>query len=138
MEFEKRILKGRVINEGEVRARVVKSSAAISFFGGVDPETGNIVEKGHPQEGKNISGKIFVFPYGKGSTVGSYILYRMAKNGTAPAGLIMQECDSVIAVGAVIGGIPCIDRIDINSIEDDDDIEIEGENVILLKGKNER
>jgi len=118
------ILTCRVIREGRSKARALKSGQAISFFGGVDPESGAVVEKGHEIEGKAVSGLHLVFPAGKGSTVGSYVLYRMAKVGTAPAGLVLRECDSVIAVGAVIAGIPCVDRVDIDAIDDGDEVEI--------------
>jgi hypothetical protein len=60
----------------------------ISFLSGVDPETGTIVEKGHPLYGQSIAGKVLAFPYGKGSTVGSYILYALSRSGNAPAAII--------------------------------------------------
>ena len=127
-------LRCRVIKEGSARGIALKSPGPLSFFGGVDPESGRIVEKGHPLEGRNVGGKILVFPSGKGSTVGSYILYRMSRAGTAPAGMVVGECDSVIAVGAVIAGIPCVDRADTGLIDDGDDVEIAGQEVIIRKG----
>lgn len=75
------LLQGRQIFPGIVDGEALVSTMAISFFGGVDPDTGIIVEKGHALEGQCISGKILVFPTGKGSTVGSYTLYRL--NATA-------------------------------------------------------
>ncbi len=87
------------------------STAPISFLSGVDPETGTVVEKGHPLCGIRIAGKILAFPYGKGSTVGSYILYALSRNGNAPAGIINEEAEPIIATGAIIGKIPMIDRI---------------------------
>jgi predicted aconitase with swiveling domain len=77
----------------------------------VDPETGIIVEPGHPLEGKDITGTVLAFEYGKGSTVGSYILYALSRNGHAPAAIINQEAETIIAVGAIMGKIPMIDRI---------------------------
>ncbi len=71
------------------------------------------MEKGHPLEGKDISGSVLVFEYGKGSTVGSYILYALAKNGHAPAAIINAEAETIIAVGAIIGCIPMVDRIQV-------------------------
>ena len=70
------ILTGRKIWAGKVHGEALVTTQGISFFGGVDPETGRVVEKGHSLEGQSISGKILVFPTGKGSTVGSYTLYR--------------------------------------------------------------
>jgi len=123
----------RIIREGRSRARAVTSDRAISFFGGVDPDRGVVVEKGHPLEGRSVAGVQLVFPGGKGSTVGSYILHRMARQGTAPAGLVLGECDSVIAAGAVIAEIPCVDRAAIDLIEDGDDVEIAGRELIVRK-----
>ena len=69
-----------------------------------------IVEKGHPLKGSGIAGRVLVFPYGKGSTVGSYVLYALSRNGHAPAAIINTEAEAIIATGAIIGGIPMIDR----------------------------
>jgi predicted aconitase with swiveling domain len=124
----------RVIREGRSRGRAVTSDRAISFFGGVDPDTGTVVEKGHPLEGRSVAGVQLVFPGGKGSTVGSYVLHRMAGQGTAPLGLVLGQCDSVIAAGAVIAGIPCVDEADIAVIDDGDDVEIAGREIIVRKG----
>ena len=87
------------------------SPAPISFLSGVDPESGIIVEKGHPLVGRSIAGTVLVFPYGKGSTVGSYVLYALSRNGHAPAAIINAEAEPIIATGAIIGRIPMVDRI---------------------------
>ena len=122
-------LKGRVIYKGKAEAEALVTSQPISFYGGVDPNTGIVIEKGHELQGKSVKGKILAFPTGKGSTVGSYTLYRMKKNGNAPAGMINKECETVVAVGAIISEIPCVDKIDVAKIKTGDKIEIENENV---------
>jgi len=104
--------KGRIISRGIAEGEIVVSSEGISFYGGVDPESGMISEKGHPLEGKSISGKILVFPQGKGSTVGSYALYRLKKNGKAPVAIINKECEPIVAVGAIISEIPMLDKLE--------------------------
>jgi len=83
----------------------------VSFYGGVDPETGIVTERGHAVEGECVTGKVFVFPTGKGSTVGSYVIYRMKKLGTAPAAIVNRETEAILATGCVISGIPLVDRI---------------------------
>jgi len=93
------------------------TSMGISFFGGVDPETGVVVEKDHQLEGKSISGKVLVFPTGKGSTVGSYTLYRLKKAGKGPLAIVNAECETIIAVGCIISEIVCVDQIPIEQIE---------------------
>jgi len=108
------IFKGRGIAKGSGRGRLLVTSAPISFLSGVDPETGVIVERGHPLAGESISGRVLAFPYGKGSTVGSYVLYALKKNQKAPAALINIEAEPIIATGAIIAEIPLIDRLDIS------------------------
>ena len=74
-------LVGRSIYAGEGAGTALVSTAPISFFGGVDLETGVIVEKGHPLEGECLAGRVLVFPRGTGSTVGSFALLRLARDG---------------------------------------------------------
>ncbi len=126
-------LKGRLISKGKATGEALTTSQAISFYGGVDPNTGEVIEKGHELNGKCVTDKVLVFPNGKGSTVGSYTLYRMKKNRTAPAGIINKDCETVVAVGAIISEIPCVDRIDISQIRTGDTVRIENETVTILQ-----
>ena len=107
------IVHGRGLSGGTGRGRVLVSPEPISFLGGVDPETGEITDKGHPLYRKGIAGRVLVFPHGKGSTVGSYVLYALARNGKAPAGMVNAEAEPIIVVGAIIGGIPLVDHLGI-------------------------
>jgi|ERR1035438_8579399 predicted aconitase with swiveling domain len=109
-------LKGRVIYEGDAEGDALVTSQPISFYGGVDPATGEIVERGHELRGECVKGRVLVFPYGKGSTVGSYILYRLRKGGLAPAAIVNERCETIVAVGAIISEIPCVDMVDITKI----------------------
>ena len=111
-------LKGRKIFGGRTEGRALISGEAISFYGGVHPETGVVEEEGHPLQGRSVAGRVLVFPNGKGSTVGSYTLFRMKRNGTAPAAILNRECETVVAVGAIIAEIPCMDRVEIEKILD--------------------
>jgi predicted aconitase with swiveling domain len=106
-------IRGRGISKGRARGPLLVSPAPISFLSGVDPDSGIIVEKGHPLQGTCIAGTVLAFPYGKGSTVGSYVLYALSRNRHAPAAIINTEAEAIIATGAIIGGIPMIDRIGI-------------------------
>jgi predicted aconitase with swiveling domain len=125
-------LKGRIISRGVAEGEALTTTQPISFYGGVDPETSEIIEKGHELQGKKIKGKILVFPNGKGSTVGSYTLYRLKKGRVAPAGIINRECETVVAVGAIISEIPCVDEVDISKIETGDIVRLEN-GVITIK-----
>lgn len=110
-------LVGRKIYGGIAEGEALVSKEGISFYGGIDPDTSKIVEVGHELEGQSVAGKILVFPTGKGSTVGSYTMYRMMKKKTAPAAIVNKQIDTIIAVGCIISEIPCIDEIDISLIK---------------------
>jgi predicted aconitase with swiveling domain len=125
-------LKGRIISKGVAEGEALTTTQPISFYGGVDPETSEILEKGHELQGKRIKDKILVFPNGKGSTVGSYTLYRLKKGGVAPAGMINRECETVVAVGAIISEIPCVDEVDISKIKTGGTVRIEND-VVTIK-----
>ncbi|MBI5253317.1 MAG: DUF126 domain-containing protein [Euryarchaeota archaeon] len=110
-------IKGRIISKGTAEGEAILTKEAITFLGGVDPRTGTITEKGHELEGKSIAGKILVFPGGKGSTVGSYVIYQMKKNGTAPKGMIALHAEQVVAAGAIISDLPMLDSLEKNPFE---------------------
>ncbi|MFH1307178.1 MAG: DUF126 domain-containing protein [Candidatus Micrarchaeota archaeon] len=110
-------IKGRIIAPGKAKGEVLMSKDAISFLGGVDADTGIVGEEGHSLEGKCIANKILVFPHGKGSTVGSYVLLQLKKNKKAPAAIINLESEPIIAVGAIISKIPMLDKLEKNPFE---------------------
>jgi len=118
------ILRGRKVARGAAEGEALVSSEGISFYGGVEPETGTVVEKGHPLEGRSVKGKVLVFPSGKGSTVGSYALYEMKKLGNAPAAIINKDIETIVAVGAIISEIPCVDQIDIAKIRNGNKVRV--------------
>jgi predicted aconitase with swiveling domain len=106
------ILRGRKVVGGTAQGEALVSKDPVSFYGGVDPDTGIITEPGHALCGKCITGKVFVFPTGKGSTVGSYVIYRMKKQGTAPVAIVNVETEAILATGCVISSIPLVDKLD--------------------------
>jgi len=110
-------IRGRIISRGIVEGEAIVSRTKFSFLGDVDVETGKVVAKDSDIVGENISNKIFVFPTGRGSTVGTYILLRMKKKGTAPKAIINVETEPIIAVGAIIAGIPLMDKLEINPLK---------------------
>lgn len=119
--------KGRSIYKGKTQGDALVTSMGISFFGGVDPQSGVVVEKGHELEGQSIAGKVLVFPAGKGSTVGSYTLYRLKHNGKAPLAIVNAECETITAVGCIIAEIPCVDHIPIEKLESGQMVVVDGE-----------
>jgi predicted aconitase with swiveling domain len=126
-------LSGRIIYSGKTQGSVLKSDLPISFFGAVDQKTGIIKEPNHPLQGRSIAGKILVFPYAKGSTVGSYILYALKKNNVAPTGMILEECETIVAVGAIISEIPTVDKIAIDQFQTGDVVRIDEGEVYIEK-----
>jgi predicted aconitase with swiveling domain len=121
------ILQGRKICTGSAVGEALVTAMGISFFGGVDPDNGVVVEKGHELEGQTIAGKVLVFPTGKGSTVGSYTLYRLKLNDKAPVAIINQECETITAVGCIISEIPCVDQISIGDLHSGMQLSVDGE-----------
>lgn len=111
------VLKGRKISKGVAEGQALVSSKPVSFLGGVNPDTGVVVERGHDLEGVCIGGMVLVFPRGKGSTGGSWIILRLAENNVAPKAMINIETEPIVAVGAIISKIPLIDKLDRNPIE---------------------
>ncbi len=124
-------MKGRMINPGKARAKAIVSNEPIGFYGGIDAKTGKVIEKGHELEGKSVTGKVLVFPCGKGSTVGSYVIYGLAKNGVGPAAIINRETETIVATGVILAGIPCVDGIDISKIRTGDMLEIDADKGIV-------
>ena len=110
-------IRGHVIAKGRATGPALISKEAISFLGGVDPGTGTVIEKGHPLYGRSVKGTVLVFPGGKGSTVGSYVIYQLKKNGVAPAAMINVRAEPIVAVGAIISGIPMVDRLERDPVE---------------------
>jgi len=127
------ILQGRTIYPGKVEGEALVTSMGISFYGGVDPESGVVVERGHELEGQCIAGKVLVFPTGKGSTVGSYTLYRLKKNGAAPAAILNTECETITTVGCIIAEIPCVDHISIEEIMTGEKLRVDAQNATVEK-----
>ena len=124
-------LQGRKIYQGVAEGEALVTSMGISFYGGVDPETGEIVEGGHELEGCSVAGKVLVFPTGKGSTVGSYTLYRLKLAGLAPAAIVNAECETITAVGCIIAEIPCVDQVSIEELKTGAHLKVDGEHALV-------
>jgi hypothetical protein len=119
-------LKGRSIVEGCCKAEALVSKKPISFLGGVDPADGRIIQKDHDLCGRCVKDKILCFPHGHGSTVGSYVLYSLARNNLAPKAIVNETADSVVVVGAIIADVTMVDRVDITRISTGDLVEVNG------------
>jgi hypothetical protein len=124
-------MKGRMISPGKAIGEAIVSQAPMSFYGGIDPKTGIVIEKGHELEGKCVKDKVLVFPNGKGSTVGSYVIYGLKKNGVAPAAIVNKSTETIVATGVILAGIPCVDKIEIEKINTGDKLLVDADNGIV-------
>lgn len=110
------LYQGRSISKGVVEGEALVTSQPLSFFGGVDPDSGLVTERGHELFGVKISGKVLVLPPLKGSTAGTWILSRLSERGAAPGAIIIKKADIILITGAIIGKIPTVDNFDFDPI----------------------
>ena len=103
------MIKCKNIAKGKAQGELIVSSEPISFLGGVDPETGEVIDPNHELKGEIIKDKIVFIPGGKGSTVGSYVIFQMKKNNTAPKAIICIKAEPIIVTGAIMSNIPMVD-----------------------------
>jgi len=122
-----KVLKGRSIVPGHCRGLALVTMKPISFLGGVDPNSGKIIERDHDLKGESMRGRILCFPHGHGSTVGSYVIYSLAKKGLGPKAIVNETADPVVVAGAIIADIPTVDQVDICHIATGDEVEVDGE-----------
>jgi len=96
---------------------VLNLERPLSFWGGVDPETGRVTDVHHPQHGSVVTGRVVVMPAGRGSSSSSSALLECVRAGTAPAALLMHHVDPILPIGAKVaielyGRGPAVVRID--------------------------
>ena len=106
-------------------------SGPVSFLGGVDPSTGKILDCECESRDQSIANRIFCFPYGKGSTVGSYSMYQLKLNGHAPSAIVNGSAEPIIATGAIIAEIPMVDGVDVSLIRTGDDLVVDAQNGLV-------
>ena len=111
------VIYGRKVVGGKAKGEALVTSEPICFLGGIDVKTGRVTEVGHPLEGESIAGKVLVFPTGKGSTGGSYLILEAVSNGVGPCAMINRNVEQVTAIGCIIAEIPMVDQMEIDPIE---------------------
>lgn len=92
----------QVLVAGEAAGEALVLDEPLSMWGGLDPETGEIVDRRHPQSGSVVTGRVLVMPTGRGSSSASSVLAEAIRLGTAPAGIVLAEPDGIVAVGAIV------------------------------------
>ncbi|MDI6644020.1 MAG: DUF126 domain-containing protein [Methanobacteriaceae archaeon] len=128
------MIKCKKISRGQAQGEVILSKDSLSFLGGVNPKTGIVIDPGHELYGENITNKILIIPSGKGSTVGSYVIFQMAKNKTAPLAIISIKAEPIIATGAIMAGIPMVHKPDadiFNLLKNGDIVEVNADQATI-------
>jgi predicted aconitase with swiveling domain len=93
---------GRSLVAGEGRGPALVLDEPLSFWGGVDPQTGRVIDVHHPQLGATMTGRVLVMPSGRGSSSSSSVLVESIHAGTGPVAIVMREPDPIIALGAIV------------------------------------
>jgi uncharacterized protein len=96
------VFEGRVLVPGEARGKLLLLEEPLSFWGGVDPRSGDIIDRHHPQVGRSVTGAIVAMPSGRGSSSSSSVLAESIRAGTGPAGILLAEDDRIVALGALV------------------------------------
>ena len=92
----------RTLVAGEAEGRALVLDEPLSFWGGVDPATGEIVDVHHPQRGANVARRVLLMPSGRGSSSSSSVLAEAIRAGTAPVAIVLAEPDPILALGAIV------------------------------------
>lgn len=110
-------IKGKTVSKGYAEGEALVCRQPIGFNFGFDVTNGTVVEHGHELEHQSVQDKILIFPHGKGSTGGSYVVYQLAKYKTGPKAMINLQTETIIAVGAIMGGLPVMHQLEKNPLE---------------------
>lgn len=92
----------RVLVPGVATGEVLVLDEPLSFWGGLDPETGVLIDAHHPQVGSSLAGRVLVMPSGRGSSSSSYVLAEAIRAGTAPVAVVLGAADAIVALGAIV------------------------------------
>jgi predicted aconitase with swiveling domain len=132
---------GQPLVSGSAEGIAVVSKQPISFWGGVDPQTGEIIDRRHDRSGTFIAGRIFVFPQGKGSSSASAVLLESVRAGTAPAAVINLKTEPILALGAIVADelyhktvpIVVLSQEDWSTIEEGDRLVVQPDGAVIIK-----
>lgn len=100
-----RVVTGRTLHAGSASGPTAVLDEPLSFWGGLDPETGRIIDPRHPQAGTDLRGRVLAMPSGRGSSSSSTVLAEAIRAGTAPAGIVLLESDPIVALGALVAAV---------------------------------
>ena len=138
-----RTLIGRPVVAGSAEGQALVSREPISFWGGVCPRTGQVIDRRHDLSGANVAGRVFVFPTGRGSSTSSATLMQSIKAGVAPAAIINISVDPMLALGSIVSDemygrtvpVVILDKKDFASIKQDDHVVVKRDGTVLVNTK---
>jgi len=138
-----RTLIGRPIVAASGEGTALVSAEPLSVWGGVCPRTGEIIDRRHELSGANVTGKVFVFPTGRGSSTSSAVLMQSIKAGVAPAAIINLSIDPMLALGSIVSDelyqrtvpIVILRQDDFLSIKQDDHLIVKPDGRVLVNSK---
>jgi cis-L-3-hydroxyproline dehydratase len=93
---------GTAYVRGKAAGRVVASNLELSFWGGVDPRTGEVIDQHHPLCGQRLEGRILAIPGGRGSCSGSGVVLELLLNGKAPKAILFEREEDILTLGVVV------------------------------------
>ncbi|KAG9630763.1 hypothetical protein KCU95_g8596, partial [Aureobasidium melanogenum] len=127
-----RTVEGRCLSEGHASRPLLYSQTPLSFWGGVDPATGIVIDQHHPLAGSSLAGKILAIPSGRGSCSGSGVLLELILNGNAPAGFIFEREELILTLGTIIAVEFFEKSVPIVQVESDEFAELAGHALVQI------
>lgn len=94
---------GTAIVPGDARGLALVSDVPLSLWGGLDPHTGEVIDRRHPLSGAMVAGRVLVMPAGRGSCTASGVLLETVRHGVAPAAIVLSRADPILGLGAILG-----------------------------------
>jgi len=138
----------KTVVSGEASGVALVSRTPLSFWGGLDPSTGTVIDPRHDLFGERVSGKVLFFPCGKGSSSSSAVLLEAIRSGTAPAAIVNVDSEPILAIGSIVGRqvykrwvpIAVVSREDFDKVNSGDMVMITGSEIRItgtLGGRKE-
>lgn len=95
-------LQGRVLVGGAAHGELLYADVGLSFWGGIDPFSGEVIDRHHPLSGAIVTGRVLAIPSGRGSCTGSSVMLELILNGHAPAALLLEQVDDILTLGVMV------------------------------------
>ncbi|MCJ8203050.1 aconitase X [Pseudomonas sp. RGM2987] len=132
-------INGRSLVTGATEGALLFADVGLSFWGGVDPVSGEVIDRHHPLSGERLAGRVLAIPSGRGSCTGSSVLMELISNGHAPAALVLAEADEILTLGVLVAqvifqrSLPvlCVGHAAFNTLRGQGFVRLEGERLTL-------